>query len=264
MEAEKMDTYRVYLVDDEPWALVYLEKIVKWEDLGFRITGKFENSMEAFNQAVSDPPDVIFIDIRMPEMDGLSFMRKAVEAGLPCRFVVISGFAEFSYAQEAIRMGVVCDYCLKPIARDKLTALLGKLHLILEEQKEKQQEKEEIPLTENPVFQELLTYMHGHFQEKLVLKELAEQFHLNANYCCALFNRDAGGSFSEYLTSIRMKEAERLLTHTTLSLEEIAVQCGIQDYYYFNKVFKKYSGATPSQYRKQRKNPENRAAMEEI
>ena len=41
MEAEKMDTYRVYLVDDEPWALVYLEKIVKWEDLGFRITGKF-------------------------------------------------------------------------------------------------------------------------------------------------------------------------------------------------------------------------------
>ena len=65
-------------------------------------------------------------------------------------------------------------------------------------------------------------------------------------------------------TSIRMKEAERLLTHTTLSLEEIAVQCGIQDYYYFNKVFKKYSGATPSQYRKQRKNPENRAAMEEI
>ena len=50
---------------------------------GFRITGKFENSMEAFNQAVSDPPDVIFIDIRMPEMDGLSFMRKAVEAGLP-------------------------------------------------------------------------------------------------------------------------------------------------------------------------------------
>ena len=45
-----MDTYSVYLVDDEPWALVYLEKIVKWEEMGFRITGKFENSVEAFNQ----------------------------------------------------------------------------------------------------------------------------------------------------------------------------------------------------------------------
>ena len=96
--------------------------------------------------------------------------------------------------------------------------------------------------------------MHRHFRDKLILKELAEQYHLNANYCCALFNKETGVSFSEYLTSIRMREAERLLTHTTLSLEEIAVQCGIQDYYYFNKVFKKYSGETPSQYRRQKKN----------
>ena len=100
--------------------------------------------------------------------------------------------------------------------------------------------------------------MNIHFREKLVLRELADQFHLNANYCCALFNKETGGSFSEYLASIRMKEAERLLTHTTLSLEEIAVQCGIQDYYYFNKVFKKYSGETPSQYRRQRRNTGNR------
>ena len=227
-----MERYRVFLVDDEPWALVYLEKIGNWEEMGFCITGKFENSVEAFNQAVSDPPDVIFIDIRMPELDGLGFMKKALEAGLPCRFVVVSGFAEFGYAQEAIRMGVVYDYCLKPIARDKLTMLLSRLHKILEDQKQPEPEKEEVPLTENPVFQELLTYMHRHFRDKLILKELAEQYHLNANYCCALFNK----------------------THTTLSLEEIAVQCGIQDYYYFNKVFKKYSGETPSQYRRQKKN----------
>lgn len=136
-----MDTYSVYLVDDEPWALVYLEKIVKWEEMGFRITGKFENSVEAFNRAAAEPPDVIFIDIRMPELDGLAFMHKALEAKLPCRFVVISGFAEFGYAQEAIRMGVVYDYCLKPIARDKLTLLLNKLHGILEETKEQKQEK---------------------------------------------------------------------------------------------------------------------------
>lgn len=78
-----MDTYSVYLVDDEPWALVYLEKIVKWEEMGFRITGKFENSVEAFNRAAAEPADVIFIDIRMPELDGLAFMHKALEAKLP-------------------------------------------------------------------------------------------------------------------------------------------------------------------------------------
>lgn len=249
-----MNKYQVYLVDDEPWALVYLDKVVKWEDLGFEVKGKFENSVEAFDQAVCDPPDVIFIDIRMPEMDGLSFMRKALEAGLTCRFVVVSGFAEFCYAQEAIRMGVVYDYCLKPIAGDKLTALLNRLYQTLEEQGRKQEKREKIPMAENPVFQELLVYMHDHFQNKLVLKELAEKFHLNANYCCALFNKETGGSFSEYLTAIRMKEAQRLLSLTTLSLEEIAGQCGIQDYYYFNKVFKKYSGMTPAQYRREKIN----------
>ncbi len=249
MEGTGEKKYRVFLIDDEPWALVYLEKIVDWGQYGFEIAGMFENSVEGFNRMVAELPDLVFIDIRMPDLDGLEFMKKAVEAGISCRFVVVSGFAEFSYAQEAIRMGVVSDYCLKPIARDKLETLLGKLCEELAEQK-KQQESEMVPLAENPVFQELLTYMRAHFQEKLVLKELAKQFHLNANYCCALFNKETGGSFSEYLLAIRMKEAKRLLSHTSMSLEEIAEQCGIQDYSYFNKVFKKYSGETPSQYRK--------------
>lgn len=247
------ENYSVFLIDDEPWALVYLEKIVNWEEHGFHITGKFENSEEGFNQAVAAPPDLIFIDIRMPDMDGLEFMKRFIEAGLDCCFVVISGFAEFRYAQEAIRMGIVSEYCLKPVSKENLLTLLAKLRKELAERK-KQQETGAIPQTENPGFQELLTYMHTHFREKLVLKELAEKFHINANYCCALFNKETGGSFSEYLTDIRMKEAERLLCHTSLPLEEIAEQCGVQDYYYFNKVFKKYYGETPSQRRKQRKN----------
>lgn len=251
MEGKAENKYRVFLIDDEPWALVYLEKIVNWGEYGFEITGKFENSLEGFNQTVAEMPDLVFIDIRMPDMDGLEFMKKAIEAGLSCRFVVVSGFAEFSYAQEAIRMGVVSEYCLKPIARDKLQSLLEKLRRELSERKE-EQEEQMVPLADNPVFQELLTYMQTHFQEKLVLKDLARQFHLNANYCCALFNKETGGSFSEYLSSIRMKEAKRLLSHTSLSLEEIAEQCGVLDYSYFNKVFKKYSGETPSQYRKRK------------
>ena len=205
---------------------------------GFRITGKFENSVEAFNRAAAEPPDVIFIDIRMPELDGLAFMRKALEAKLPCRFVVISGFAEFGYAQEAIRMGVVYDYCLKPIARDKLILLLDKLHGILEETKEQKQEKEEIPLAENPVFQEMLTFMHIHFREKLVLRELADQFHLNAKLLLRPVQQRDRRFFFRISGFHTHERGGTLLTHTTLSLEEIAVQCGIQDYYYFNKVFK--------------------------
>ena len=67
-------------------------------------------------------------------------------------------------------MGVVCDYCLKPIARDKLTALLGKLHLILEEQKEKQQEKKRSPDGKSGISGVADLYART-FQEKLVVLE---------------------------------------------------------------------------------------------
>ena len=122
-----MDTYRVYLVDDEPWALVYLEKIVKWEDLGFRITGKFENSMEAFNQAVSDPPDVIFIDIRMPEMDGYEACRQIRGAGrrdsLTIPIVAMTANA-FSEDIELAGKSGMNAHLAKPVDAEQMISLL--------------------------------------------------------------------------------------------------------------------------------------------
>lgn len=246
-----MEKFRVFLIDDEPWALVYLQKVVNWEEKGFWVE-TFESPEKALAEAMEREPDVIFVDIRMPGMDGLTFIRRAVEAGLQSRFVIVSGFAEFEYAQEALRLGVVFDYCLKPVEQEKLLTLLEDLRRSLQVH-DGAEEEMIVPRTENPVFGELLSYMHAHFQEKMVLKNLADQFHLNANYCCSLFNKETGGSFSEYLTTIRMREAKKLLHHSSLSVEEIAAACGIADYSYFNKVFKKYSGKTPGQFRKDEK-----------
>lgn len=241
-----MDPLRVFLVDDEPWALVYLQRIVDWEEYGFRIEQSFENPEEALRAAIDEEPDVIFVDIRMPQMDGLAFIRSVIEKGVFCRFVIVSGFAEFEYAQEALRLGVVDDYCLKPVEQERLAGLLERLR----QSCQPCEAEWIIPNTDNPAFREMLVYMHEHFKEKLVLKELADTFHLNANYCCALFNKETGDSFSKYLTKIRMREAMKLLRQGTLSVEEVAGLCGIQDYSYFNKVFKKYTGKTPAQYRK--------------
>lgn len=243
-----MDPLRVFLIDDEPWALIYLQRIIKWEENGFLVEHSFEDPEEALKAVISEEPDIVFVDIRMPRMDGLTLIRRAIEKGVLCRFVIVSGFAEFEYAQEALRLGVVDDYCLKPVEQEKLAALLGRLRKSCQPC----EEEWKIPNTDNPVFRDMLVYMHDHYQEKLVLKELAESFHLNANYCCALFNKETGDSFSKYLTKIRMREAMKLLRQGRMSVEEIAASCGIQDYSYFNKVFKKYTGKTPGQYRKEK------------
>ena len=79
---------------------------------------------------------------------------------------------------------------------------------------------------------------------------LAEQFHLNPQYISQLFKSEIGVNFLAYLTNIRMEKAKKLLLSTSLSITEIAQQCGYGDYRVFTKVFKKTEGSTPSQYQR--------------
>mgnify|MGYP000700770173 CR=1 FL=1 len=80
--------------------------------------------------------------------------------------------------------------------------------------------------------------MITHFSEKLTLKSLAAEFNMNPNYCCSLFTKYLGQTFSAYLTELRITEAQNLLHNSDYSLEEIACMVGFKDYFYFSKVFK--------------------------
>jgi YesN/AraC family two-component response regulator len=82
------------------------------------------------------------------------------------------------------------------------------------------------------------------------LKDLSAQFFINQVYCCQLFRKNLGKTFSEYVSELRIKKARELLKRTDLSIEEVAIQAGYVDYYYFNKVFKKHCGMTPAKFRK--------------
>ena len=95
----------------------------------------------------------------------------------------------------------------------------------------------------------LLEYIDSYYMQKLQLKELAEKFYLNPNYCCYLFKSITGSSFSEYLTVRRMERACDFLKDKSISTSEVALKVGYYDYYYFNKAFKKQLGYTPFQYR---------------
>ena len=89
----------------------------------------------------------------------------------------------------------------------------------------------------NENFVNLLNYINENYRKKLQLKDLADMFYLNANYCCHLFKNIIGSTFSEYLTSKEWKSLQTF-KYTTLSIAEVAVKVGYDDYYYFNKVFK--------------------------
>ena len=118
--------YRVFLIDDEPWVLMGLERLIDWQALGFEIAATFDSSRAAWERLEADPPDVVFADIRMPGLTGLELLRRIRQAKLPVEAVLVSAFADFSYAQEGLRNGAF-EYLLKPVQRDQLTACLVKL-----------------------------------------------------------------------------------------------------------------------------------------
>lgn len=109
-----MGLYKVMLVDDEEAVRQTIEKKLQWEEIGFQVIATAENGEEALELAEKLRPDVVMTDIKMPFMDGLSLCRKLKENQRDTRIVIFSGFDEFEYAREAIKLDVA-EYILKPI-----------------------------------------------------------------------------------------------------------------------------------------------------
>ena len=92
-------------------------------------------------------------------------------------------------------------------------------------------------------------YVQAHFAEPISLGGAAEQLGLSPNYLSMLFKRVTGQSFRDYLNTLRVEEAKRLLESTDYPIVDIAVACGFGDQSYFTRVFRKYTGLSPKQYR---------------
>lgn len=118
--------YKVLLADDEPYALVVLRKIIVWEEHGFCIVGTAEDGVSALKMAHDLKPDVVFTDIRMPRTNGLELITELHKLNEKMLIVCVSGYNEFTYVQQGLRLGV-SDYLLKPVKRDDLIRLLNKM-----------------------------------------------------------------------------------------------------------------------------------------
>ncbi|SMF83829.1 Predicted TIM-barrel enzyme [Paenibacillus uliginis N3/975] len=89
------------------------------------------------------------------------------------------------------------------------------------------------------------------YMNNISLTELADQIHVSRTHLSALFNKEVGCTFPEYLAKYRIHKAQDVMKHTKLSLSRIAELVGYPDYVHFSKTFKKYAGVTPQNFRKQ-------------
>ncbi len=238
--------YKAIIIDDEPWTILDIEQTFALKEMGFEIIGSFRSPLKALPAIMSKKPDLIITDIRMPGMTGLELIQKVRAQHLNCEFIIVSGYNDFAYAKEAIAYGVT-GYCLKPLDPAETAACLERARTALNRRSVLPSDSAYIDDT----FERILNHMNTHFPEKLSLKSLAAAFDLNPNYCCTLFTKYLGKTFSQHLTELRITEAQSLLKTTAHSLEKIAQMVGYNDYFYFSKVFKKHCSYSPKEYRRQ-------------
>ncbi|WP_342555413.1 response regulator transcription factor [Paenibacillus sp. FSL R7-0652] len=102
----------------------------------------------------------------------------------------------------------------------------------------------------DPNMKMLLDYMHEHYDQPLGLSEVAKHFHFNPSYLSSYFSSHKKEGFNEYLNKIRIEKAEELLRSDDVTISEISSMVGYSDHSYFCKVFKKFTGLSPSRYRR--------------
>ncbi|WP_027295751.1 response regulator transcription factor [Robinsoniella sp. KNHs210] len=123
---------KILLVDDEELTTLALKKILShYPDL-YEVIGTASNGAEALTILETDHPHIVVVDIRMPVLDGIGFLKEIEVKNIPLYTIVLSAYRDFEYAQQALHYGA-SDYLLKPISQEKLLGALQKATEKIEE-----------------------------------------------------------------------------------------------------------------------------------
>lgn len=277
--------FKVVIIDDEPIIVEGLKKTVRWEDFQCQVKGVAFSGEEGLTLIRNEKPDIIFTDIQMPRLDGLT-MIAAIKSEFPnTQIAILTGYRDFDYAQKAIRLGVA-RFLLKPSKMDELMEALEAMTKKLEEletgdleeneddslsAKENGQnsqiggvsgsktentegsaEEEGIDSTASSfIVKNAVAYIEENYKEKLKLSDVADQVYVSQWHLSKLLNRYLGQNFSEILNGVRINKAKELLKDPSLRIGDIADEVGFLDMAHFSRVFKKQVGISANEFRNQ-------------
>ena len=129
---------KVFLVEDEIVMREGIRNNIAWEQEGLNFAGEASDGELAYPMIRQCRPDIIITDIRMPFMDGLELSRLVRQELPETKIIILSGYDEFEYAKEAIKIGVT-DYLVKPIAPVKLLEAVKRVAKVVEEERQQRE-----------------------------------------------------------------------------------------------------------------------------
>ena len=240
--------FKVIVADDEKLIAKNIARRIEESSEAFRVIARAGSGTEALEQARELLPDVVFSDIKMPEMDGIELIAALRKEHPSVLCVIVSGYSDFEYMKAAIQNSAV-DYLLKPVNPEELKHLLQRLEATLlarEQQVVPRREADAAALAEN-----VRVYLQENYDKPVDFSALADSLAVSAPYLSKLFHEQTGSSPSRYLTDIRMRQARKLLMDTNLTVKEIAVRVGFPDPFHFSRSFRNAVGISPVQFREE-------------
>lgn len=243
--------YRVMIIDDEQAARKLMRTSVDWESLNMEVVGEAASGIEAINVIDEMKPDIAFVDISMPFMNGIEFTELATKRYPRLIIIIMTAIDQFEYARKCVSLPVF-EYMLKPMVRSEITSTLEKVRKKLDEASGTSEghAEETIPAveTEENIIDQIKNYIEVNYTDsKINLASVAQLFGFNASYLSRKFKQDTGKNFVEYLTECRMERAIKL-AECNMKMFNTSAEVGIPDPNYFGRCFKKYTGMSYSDY----------------
>ena len=233
----------VLIIDDEELIRQGIKKRIISYELNIGTIFEGSNGIQALELLKNNKIHIALVDINIPFINGLEFIKEGIKLSRDTIFIIISGYDNFSYAQKAIEYGVF-RYILKPINKNQLKETLLEALNILGEKADESDDKL------NPLTKRILTEVNNNYSNcEYSLLDLAKSVGFSESYISKTLKKDIGMTFNEYLTSIRIEMAKKILiTEGKLTtVNEVAKRVGYSNQHYFSQVFKKHIGSTPSE-----------------
>ena len=260
---------RLLIADDEKLEREALAEMVARRFEHEVVLELAENGRKAADTAVLWGADLILMDIEMPGMSGLDAARAVLAQRPSCRVIFVTAYSLFRYAHEAVHLGA-CDYLLKPVDPDELEASIRRAMRQVEAERKLEElatakalpepqdagaaPAEDAADEDSPaamVMAQVRRYLEDNYMFDLSLDSVGEILHISPAYLSAQFKKYQKMNFLDCLTELRINAAKKLLADPLRSTAEVASMVGYDDSSYFARAFKKRTGMTPTQYRRQ-------------
>ena len=227
--------YRVMIIDDEQSARKLMRASIDWESLNMEVVGEAASGIEAINTIDEIRPDIAFVDISMPFMDGIEFTQVATGRYPNLVIIIMTAIDKFEYARKCVSLPEV------------LERVKGKLDNSPDFWDDNKASSEGTSSKADST-ETIKAYVEENYGDpKLNLAFIAQHFGFSASYLSRKFKQDTGKNFIEYLTGIRMTKAMDI-ARSGHKMYQAAAEVGIPDPNYFGRCFKKYAGMSYSDY----------------